>query len=222
MEQIKIHISEKSGDVSALWSGDMKCKYTLVLGHGAGAGMKHPFLAQLSEALRKEAVGTLRYQFPYLERERKSPGSSVEAIQTILTVLEKAQQLTSLPILLGGKSYGGRMASLAVSKYQPETVRGLVFFGFPLHAPGKIGTERAQHLGEISVPLLFLQGEKDKLADMVLMKEICKNLPMATLVTFTEADHSFNRPKRTGHTLDETITQLALSTSEWAGKFVFM
>jgi predicted alpha/beta-hydrolase family hydrolase len=199
MEQIKIHISDKVGEVSALWNIDTKSKYALILGHGAGAGMHHPFM----------------------EKGRKSPGSPSEAIQTIVAVLDRTLLLSELPVLLGGKSYGGRMASSAIAKYNPESVQGLVFYGFPLHAPGRPSIERAHHLSEIEIPMLFLQGEKDKLADIVLIKEVCKNLPKATLVPFDSADHSFRRPIKSGFTMEETMAQLAFSTSEWAANVDF-
>jgi predicted alpha/beta-hydrolase family hydrolase len=221
MEQIKIHISDKVGEVSALWNIDTKSKYALILGHGAGAGMHHPFMSLLSEELLKRSVATLRYQFPYMEKGRKSPGSPSEAIQTIVAVLDRTLLLSELPVLLGGKSYGGRMASSAIAKYNPESVQGLVFYGFPLHAPGRPSIERAHHLSEIEIPMLFLQGEKDKLADIVLIKEVCKNLPKATLVPFDSADHSFRRPIKSGFTMEETMAQLAFSTSEWAANVDF-
>jgi uncharacterized protein len=208
------------GDVSALWLRPANARWLLVLAHGAGAGMNHPFLEKLAVELAGVEVATFRYQFPYMEQRRRLPdpppvlGSVVRA--AVRTASETAPDL---PILAGGKSMGGRMTSLAAAEYPPELekLQGLVFFGFPLHPPGRQGTKRAEHLAKVRTPMLFLQGTRDQLADLKLLRPICADLgTRATLHEIPTADHSFHVLKSSGKTDAEVMRELAQSVRAWA------
>lgn len=195
----------------------------IVLAHGAGAGIKHTFMQSLTEALVHRSVSVFRFNFPYMEKGRKAPGSAKEAVQTIHDAADFAasQVSGSLPLFIGGKSYGGRMAShLMAEADQSEKlkVKGLVFVGFPLHAPGKPGTDRASHLKEIPCPMLFLQGGRDKLANQELIEEVADGLTNATMQMYPEGDHSFHVLKRSGTTDEELLKQLANDTTAWLKK----
>lgn len=164
-------------------------RWLLVLAHGAGAGMHHPFMESLARELAACRVASLRYQFPYMQQRRKRPAAPAMLTATVRTAVTAASEAASdLPLLAGGKSLGGRMTSLAFSGEPSDTkvdttrVRGLVFFGFPLHPPGRPGTQRAEHGARVRVPMLFLQGTRDTLADLALMRPLCAKLrPRATL-----------------------------------------
>lgn len=180
--------------------------------------MRHPFLGSLSRELADVGVATLRYQFPYMERRRKVPDSPALLTATVRAAVAAAtQHAAGLPLLAGGKSMGGRMTSLAASQQPLENVRGLVFFGFPLHPPNRPGTERAEHLKRVSVPMLFLQGTRDQFAHLDLLRPVCDGLsPRVTLHLFEAADHSFHVPKSSGTTDAQVMKELAGSTAEWA------
>ena len=208
------------GDVSALWLRPANARWLLVLAHGAGAGMNHPFLEKLAVELAGVEVATFRYQFPYMEQRRRLPdpppvlGSVVRA-----AVRTAGETAPDLPIFAGGKSMGGRMTSLAAAEYPPELekVQGLVFFGFPLHPPGRRGTKRAEHLAQVRTPMLFLQGTRDQLADLKLLRPICADLgTRATLHEIPTADHSFHVLKSSGKTDAEVMLELAQSVRAWA------
>jgi predicted alpha/beta-hydrolase family hydrolase len=211
-KKITITVSKTIGKISTKIVAPKKPKAVLVLAHGAGAGMDHPFMKSLAEELALHGITTVRYNFPYMENKRGRPDSPAVATKTVEAVAQKAQSLfPKLPVFAGGKSFGGRMTSTWVSASQPEGVRGIVFYGFPLHAAGSPSNERAEHLYAIKVPMLFLQGTKDALADLTLLKPVCKKLGTATLVTFEKADHSFKAGK------DNLIPKLAAVTAEWLG-----
>ncbi len=171
-----------------------------VMAHGAGAGMKHPFMEAVAKSLASHGVATVRYEFPYMERGSKRPDTPAVAQARVReAATEAVRRAAGLPLFAGGKSFGGRMTSQAQAQAPLEGVRGLVFFGFPLHAPGKPSDERAAHLARIEVPMLFLQGTRDEFAQLDLLRPMVKRLgKQATLELFDEADHSFHVPAKSG------------------------
>jgi predicted alpha/beta-hydrolase family hydrolase len=202
--------------VSALFECPVKAQSLLVLAHGAGAGMTHPFLDALSAQLNSAGVATLRYQFPYMERHRRIPDSPAVLTATVRAALQKAKELSDLPLFVGGKSMGGRMSSTAASEEPLDGVRGLVFLGFPLHPPNRPGTKRADHLARVTVPMLFLQGTRDAFADLQLLRPICARLgSRATLRVVEGADHSFHVLKTSGKKDREVLHELADGVASW-------
>ncbi len=192
----------------------------LVLAHGAGAGMHHPFMAELAAALGARGVATLRFQFPYMEQGSKRPDRPVVAQMAVrAAAVEAASRLPGVPLFAGGKSFGGRMTSQAQADTPLPHVRGLVFVGFPLHPAGKPATERAAHLEQVAVPMLFLQGTRDTLADLPLIRQTVGRLgSRATLHIVDGADHSFHVPARSGRSQVEVIGELAGVAAAWTGK----
>lgn len=217
LRDLRIPVNEKIGDVSGLLSLPPGAVALLVLGHGAGAGMTHPFLESLVELLGEQRIATLRYQFPYMEQGRKRPDHAKRLTATVrAAVAAGAREAGSLPLFAGGKSMGGRMTSLAASEEPLEAVRGLVFVGFPLHAPGRDGIERAEHLQRVAPPMLFLQGTRDRLARLDLIEEVCQGLgKRGTLHIVDGGDHSFHVLKRSGRTDGEALAELAEAASAW-------
>ena len=206
------------GVVSALLCRPAKARRLLVLAHGAGAGMSHPFMEKLAGELAGSGVATLRYQFPYMEEQRRVPDAPGVLIATVVAAVRAAAEAApGLPIVAGGKSMGGRMTSQAVAQCPLDGVRGLVFFGFPLHPPKRLGTKRAEHLGKITLPMLFLQGTRDALADLTLLRPICAKLgSRATLHVIEKADHSFHVLKSSGRADAEVLRELAETAASWA------
>lgn len=188
-----------------------------VLAHGAGAGMKHPFMAAVAKGLADRNIATLRYQFPYMDKGSKRPDPPKIAHATVReAVAEAAKKLPGVPLFAGGKSFGGRMTSQAQALEPLEGVKGLAFLGFPLHAVGKPSDERAAHLYDVKVPMLFLQGTKDDLADLTLLRPVVKKLGRkANLVEFEEANHSFHVPAKTGRKDDEVMAELLDVLAKW-------
>jgi len=188
-----------------------------VLAHGAGAGMKHAFMAAVASGLAERGISTLRYEFPYMERGSKRPDTPVVAHARVReAVAEAAKRAPGLPLFAGGKSFGGRMTSQAQSADPLAGVRGLVFFGFPLHAPGKPSSERAAHLDAVRVPMLFLQGSRDEFAQLDLLQPVVAKLaPRATLELFPDADHSFHVPARTGRKDADVREELLEKAARW-------
>ena len=211
---------EGAGEVSAIWMRPAKARWALALAHGAGAGMTHPFLEKLAEELAAVGVATLRYQFPYMEERRRVPDSPAVATAAVAGAARAARKAgAGLPIFAGGKSFGGRMSSQAAAAGLLEGVRGLVFFGFPLHPPNKPGTKRAEHLAKVPMPMLFLQGTRDTLADLKLLRPICGELgERATLHVVATADHSFHVLKSAGRNDAEVLRELAETMAVWAEK----
>ncbi|MEZ4972865.1 MAG: alpha/beta family hydrolase [Cyclobacteriaceae bacterium] len=192
-----IEVSEKLGKVSALAMVPSKPKMLLVLAHGAGADMTHKFMEDVAEEFYVRDVATLRYNFPYMEKGSRRPDPPGIAEKTVNQVVAYAhEQFPKLKIFAGGKSFGGRMTSQRFSKESPDYLNGIVFFGFPLHAIGNPSIDRAAHLKDVKVPMLFLQGTKDKLAEIDLIKKVTKALKLATIDIFENADHSFKVPKQ--------------------------
>jgi predicted alpha/beta-hydrolase family hydrolase len=210
MKSLKITISESIGSVSAELSEVPKMKALLVLAHGAGAGMNHSFMIRLSEELATKNIGTLRYNFPYMENGKKRPDMPAVATKTAEKVLEKAHELFPKADIYGaGKSFGGRMSSQCLAKNNLAFVKGLIFYGFPLHPAGAPGIDRADHLKQVPVPMLFLQGTRDALAEVSLIKQVTDSLKKSSLVLFEKADHSFKSGKQ------EFIPELASATKSW-------
>jgi predicted alpha/beta-hydrolase family hydrolase len=203
--------------VSALLQVPRGAEALLVLAHGAGAGMAHPFMAALAGGLAERAIATLRYQFPYMERGGKRPDPpqlAQAAVRSAVAAAAHAQP--DLPLFAGGKSFGGRMSSHAQAKQSLNGVRGLVFVGFPLHPAGKPSQDRAKHLADVKIPMLFLQGTRDALAELTLLEPVCKSLGQrATLKLFAEADHSFHVPAKSGRKDAEVFAELLDVTAAW-------
>ena len=210
MESVRIPVSQSIGEVSGLLNMPADAKCLLSLAHGAGAGMSHPFMEQLALALAGHGIGTIRFNFPFTENGKKRPDPAPVAEKTVGAVLGwMMQQYSKVPLFASGKSFGGRMTSHLLSRVHDTTVKGVVFYGFPLHAAGDQGTSRADHLASVNVPMLFLQGTRDALAKLELITEVCSGLPNATLKTFEGADHSFKAGKKV------VINELAHETNQW-------
>ena len=215
----RLHFAvEGAGEVSAILMRPAKARWLLALAHGAGAGMTHPFLEKLARELAEAGVATFRYQFPYMEQRRRVPDSPAVAAATVASAVRTAVEAApGLPLLAGGKSFGGRMSSQAASQQLLGSVRGLVFFGFPLHPPNKPGAKRAEHLAKVPIPMLFLQGTRDTLADLKLLRPICAELgSRAKLHVIETADHSFHVLKSSGKTDADVLRELAQTTASWA------
>jgi uncharacterized protein len=205
--------------VSGLLLHPRGSRLCVVLAHGAGAGMEHPFMEALAEDLALRDVSTLRYQFPYMERGDRRPDSPPLCHATVRAAAAAArEQLPQLRLIAGGKSFGGRMTSQAQAKMPLPGVCGLVFFGFPLHPAGKPSTDRAAHLSQISLPMLFVQGTRDTLADLSLLRPLVESLPVATLEAIEGADHSFHVPVRSGRTDAQVRAAMAETFLAWSAK----
>jgi predicted alpha/beta-hydrolase family hydrolase len=191
-----------------------------VLAHGAGAGMAHPFMAAVAEGLKERAIATLRFNFDYMEKGSKRPDPPKVAHAAVrAAVAEAARLLPGVPLFAGGKSFGGRMTSQAQAVEALPGVEGLVFLGFPLHPTGKPGDERGAHLAQVKVPMLFLQGSRDDLATLGLLRPLVASLaPRATLAVFEDADHSFHVPARTGRKDAEVLTEMLDTIELWIAR----
>jgi predicted alpha/beta-hydrolase family hydrolase len=213
-----------SGDtqVSALLVAPAKPTACYVLAHGAGAGMTHPFMAAAATQLAARGIATLRYQFPYMEKGSKRPDSPKIAHATVRAAVAEARtQLPKLPLIAGGKSFGGRMTSQAQALAPLERVAGLAFLGFPLHPANKPSHERAVHLADVKIPMLFLQGTKDALADLTELKPVIAALgKRATLELLDEADHSFHVPARTGRKDADVLAEALDAFADWTAKVI--
>lgn len=192
-------------------------RFGYVLAHGAGAGMRHPFLEAIAQALFERGVATLRYEFAYMEQHKSRPDPPAVAAARVREAVERAAgEWPALPLVAGGKSFGGRMTSTAQAEQPLPGVGGLAFLGFPLHPPGKPSVTRAGHLYQVQVPMLFLQGTRDEFAKLELITEVCEQLgPKATLHRIDEGDHSFKVPKRAGRTPEQVMAALADRIAEF-------
>jgi uncharacterized protein len=219
-KDIHFIVGEKAGPVSGLLMRPSDAQVCLVLAHGAGAGMRHKFMDVVSKKLAEVGVATLRYQFPYMEKRVKRPDSQPVLTDTVRAAIAAAKKHAGdLRLFAGGKSMGGRMTSLAVAKEPLDDVRGLVFFGFPLHAAGRPGAERGDHLADVRIPMLFLQGSRDSLADLKLLKPLCKRLDAgAELFVIESGDHSFHVPKSSGHSDEDVLDLVVKKAADWMGK----
>ncbi len=207
---LKIQVSPSIGKVSAEYIAPPEAGCILALAHGAGAGMNHPFMVALANSLAETGIATLRFNFPFAENKKGRPDMPAVAQQTIEAAIAKAQQLSpDLPVFVAGKSFGGRMSSQYVSTHPESSVKGIIFYGFPLHPPGKPSTDRGEHLKNVKVPMLFLQGTRDALAQLDLIESVCSSLPKATLIKIEGADHSFKAGKI------NTTEILSTATHNW-------
>jgi predicted alpha/beta-hydrolase family hydrolase len=203
--------------VSGVLQKPPQARACYVLAHGAGAGMEHPFMRAIAAGLEGRGVATLRYQFPYMERGSRRPDAPQLAQATVSAAVAEATRLApGLTLVAGGKSYGGRMTSQAQAAAPLQGVKGLAFLGFPLHPAGRPSDERAQHLFDVSIPMLFLQGSCDDLADHELLRPLVDKLGRrAELELFEEADHSFRVPRRTGRNDAEVMTEVLDALAAW-------
>jgi uncharacterized protein len=219
-QPIAIAVSEKTR-VSGLLQAPANARAAYVLAHGAGAGMTHPFMRAVAAELAERGIATLRYQFPYMESGGKRPDPPKIAHAAVRAAVAEAQRrLPKLPLFAGGKSFGGRMTSQAQAA-APMDVRGLIFLGFPLHAAKKPSQERAAHLSDVQVPMLFLQGTRDALAELDQLEPVCKALgKRATLKLFDDADHSFHVPARTGRKDPEVRGEMLDVLAAWVDQLV--
>jgi uncharacterized protein len=215
-QQLTLTIDERHR-VSALLMTPPRACACYVLAHGAGAGMTHPFLEAVAVGLGERGVATLRYQFPYMEQRAKRPDPPALAQAAVCAAVAAAgRELAGLPLIAGGKSFGGRMTSQAQAATALPGVRGLAFLGFPLHPAGRPSDERANHLFDVHIPMLFLQGTRDALADLALLQPLIERLgDRATLRLFQEADHSFHVPARTGRKDSEVMQEMLDAMAEW-------
>jgi predicted alpha/beta-hydrolase family hydrolase len=213
---------DHAASVSAILTSPSPARACFVFAHGAGAGMTHPFMEKVATGLGERGVATLRYQFPYMEKASKRPDSPAVAHAAVrAAVAEAARCAPGLPLIAGGKSFGGRMTSQAQALLPLAGVHGLAFFGFPLHPAGKPSSERAKHLADIHVPMLFLQGTRDTLAELTLLEPVVKSLgSLATLHPVKDADHSFHVPARSGRNDGEVMNEILDAFVAWAGSIV--
>jgi predicted alpha/beta-hydrolase family hydrolase len=211
-----------SGSISALLIHPPHARACFVLAHGAGAGMTHPFMETVATGLGERGIATLRYQFPYMEQGSKRPDRPAVAQAAVrAAVAEAARCCSGLPLIAGGKSFGGRMTSQAQATLPLAGVRGLAFLGFPLHPAGKPSDERAAHLADIDIPMLFVQGTGDKLAELSLLEPVIEKLgPSASLYPVQAADHSFHVPARSGRNDREVMNEVLDKLSAWIGTIV--
>ena len=209
-------VGDATPDVGALWCRPADAVAAYVFAHGAGAGMEHAFMARVATELADRGVATLRYQFPYLEAGKRRPDPPKRLAHTVRRAVARAAELApDLPLFAGGKSMGGRMTSTAASEEALPGVRGLVFLGFPLHPPKKPGTLRAVHLSDVTVPMLFLSGTRDDLADLELLRPTLAPLELAELHVVEGGDHSLQVLKRSGRTNDEAMAEVCDTAVRW-------
>jgi predicted alpha/beta-hydrolase family hydrolase len=212
--------TQSSGEVSAIYMRPQDAKWLLVFAHGAGAGMNHKLMNTASDKLASHGIATFRFNFPYMEKGKKAPDPQPILKKTVRSAIEKAAEISKdLPLIAGGKSLGGRMTSIAASENPFPGIKGIVFFGFPLHAPGKPSTERADHLKNIETPMLFLQGTRDNLAKLELIKPVCQKLGKKAILHIVEGgNHSFRFPKSAARSDEEVLDELAKVISQWLEK----
>jgi hypothetical protein len=220
-QHLKIEV-EGSGAVSALLLAPPKARACFVFAHGAGAGMAHPFMAKVADGLCERGIASLRYQFPYMEHGSRRPDTPPVAHAAVrAAVAEAGQRCPGLPLIAGGKSFGGRMTSQAQAAGPLSGVRGLVFLGFPLHSLGKPSDQRARHLSDIHIPMLFVQGSRDKLAELALLEPMVNGLTApASLHVIDEADHSFPVPARSGRKDNDVLEGILDQMAAWINAIV--
>lgn len=216
----KFIATPEKGEVSSILIRPDDAKWILVLGHGAGTNMRSSTLQTIAERLADIGIATFRYQFPYMERGGGGRESQAVALATVRSAAAAAHETTSdLGILVGGHSYSGRMSSLTAAEGPIENVSGLVFFAFPLHPAGREGIERAEHLDDVTIPMLFLSGTRDKLAKLELLEPVCEKLgDIATLHLLDTADHGFKTLKRSRKSDEDVFVEMVRVVSEWANE----
>jgi predicted alpha/beta-hydrolase family hydrolase len=202
--------------VSGLWQPAARAEACFVLAHGAGAGMRHPFLEAVASQLAGRGIASLRYQFPYMDRGSKRPDRPALCHATVRAAVAEASRRCSLPLIAGGRSFGGRMTSQAQAQTPLPQVHGLAFLAFPLHPAKRPADDRAQHLADVRIPMLFLQGTRDELAALELLEPLAARLgKRATLKLFDGANHAFHVPARSGRTDAEVLTDLTTTLADW-------
>lgn len=213
-ETLKLPVSDSPVSVSAEYILPAKSKCVLTLAHGAGAGMNHPFMIALANQLAEKNIATLRFNFPFIEKKGRPdvPGVAHKTIEAAINDAHK--KLPELPLFISGKSFGGRMSSQYFALNPKAPVKGIIFYGFPLHAPGKPSVERGEHLKDVKQPLLFLSGTRDEFATLHLLEEVCSSLPAATLIKIEGANHGFKAGKL------DTMEMLVNFTNEWIGQII--
>jgi predicted alpha/beta-hydrolase family hydrolase len=217
MNDLEIDIGPTIGSVPGILLRPPDAWLLYVLAHGAGAGMRHRFMDAIAEALAARGIATLRYEFPYMAGGGRRPDPPPVLQATVRAVVAEAARLApDLPLVAGGKSLGGRMTSGAQAREALPSVQALVFLGFPLHPPKQPGVSRAEHLAGVHIPMLFLQGTRDELADLELVTGVCRDLgPRATLHVVDGASHAFEVLKRSGRTNEEVREELVRTIEEW-------
>ena len=216
-KELKFLATPEKGEVSALLIRPSDATHLLVLGHGASTNMRHANLQTIAERLADVGIATFRYNFPYMEHGTGRDSQAVCTATARSSVAAAHKAAGDLPLLAGGHSFGGRMTSTAASESPLDGVQGLVFFSFPLHQPGKPETKRAEHLSSVTVPMLFLSGTRDELADLELLKPVCKKLgKRATLHLLDTADHGFRVLKRSRKSAEDVFVEMARVVREWA------
>ena len=221
-KEIPFVAGDKAGVVSGLLLKPADARALLVFAHGAGAGMRHRFMEDAAVKLADRAIATWRYQFPYTEKRIKRPDSEAVLIETVRAAVGAAKKYAGdLPLFAGGKSMGGRMTSLAAAKEPLAGVRGLVYFGFPLHAMGKPSADRGRHLADIDIPMLFLQGSRDGLADLKLLKPVCEKLGSnGQLFVIEGGDHSFHMLKSSNRTDEQVLSDIVERAAQWMEQLI--
>lgn len=213
VRSLTLNVSPSVGTVSAEYMVPPNASSIITLAHGAGAGMNHSFMIALAKALAALDVASLRFNFPFLENKKGRPDVPAVAHKAIeVASAEANKSFPKLPLYLSGKSFGGRMSSQYLASNADTAVKGIIFFGFPLHPAGKPATERADHLKNVNVPMLFLQGTRDELATLELIEQVCSSLKSATLVKIEGADHAFKAGKK------DIISVLAEEAHRWIRK----
>jgi predicted alpha/beta-hydrolase family hydrolase len=217
-EQLKLELGD-AASVSALLLRPDDARACFVFAHSAGAGMSHPSMETVATGLCDRGIATLRYQFPYMENGSRRPDAPAVAHATVRAAVKQAARLCAgLPLVAGGRSFGGRMTSQAQALAPLNGVRALAFLGFPLHPSGKPSVTRAAHLADVKIPMLFLQGTRDDLADLKLLEPVVKSLgALASLHLMREADHSFHVLKRSGRNDEEVMSEALDTFAAWVG-----
>ena len=214
-KSFSLKVSPEIGTVSAELISALKSKCIMTLAHGAGAGMNHSFMVALAQALAEKDIATLRFNFAFTENKKGRPDTPAVAHKIIETAILKAQKLLpQLPLFVSGKSFGGRMTSQYIAANPNNAVKGIVFYGFPLHPPGKPSIDRAEHLKDVTSPMLFIQGSKDEFATWELITQVCSSLPQAELVKIEGADHGFKAGRK------DIMSKLVDVTGEWIEKMM--
>ena len=222
MKAAPVTIAVDAGKVSGLLVAPADPRALYVLAHGAGAGMAHAFMEAAAQGLAERGIATLRYQFPYMERGSKRPDTPKVAHAAVrAAVAEAARRAPGIPLYAGGKSFGGRMTSQAQAASALPGVRGLAFFGFPLHPPAQPSSARAEHLFQVQIPMLFLQGTRDTFAELALIEPLVRRLgERASLTLLAEADHSFHVAARTGRTDAQVRAEMLQAFAHWTDALI--
>lgn len=212
-QSLTMQVSAEIGKVSAEYILPENALCIMTLAHGAGADMNHTFMKTLANALAENSIGTFRFNFPFMEKKKGPADKPAVAHATIAAAISKVQELfPKFPLFVAGRSFGGRMSSQYLSENKIDVVKGIIFYGFPLHPAGKPSLDRAEHLKNVKQPMLFLQGTKDELATWDLIEPLCKSLKKATLIKIEGADHSFKAGKK------DTMSILIQETHDWIKK----